>query len=184
MKFSIGTPGAIKKQIPNRLDGPEEFSENSVNDRYVIIRPRQLMFSMIYWNGFDYSCRDLLEMNTEGDVRDTGDSASIAERSFPRSISEDLPPVKRVSGRQYGLQPKFIRMRELHLLLFYLCRGYEGQLLPPEERADFFKSLSQKEQYRWSSDLQAELADMPIYSKEVSWKMFLSELPMHKVSST
>ena len=182
MKFSIGTPGAIKKQIPNRLDGPEEFSENSVNDRYVIIRPRQqLMFLMIYWNGFDYSCRDLLEMNTEGD---TGDSASIAERSFPRSISEDLPPVKRVSGRQYGLQPKFIRMRELHLLLFYLCRGYEGQLLPPEERADFFKSLSQKEQYRWSSDLQAELADMPIYSKEVSWKMFLSELPMHKVSST
>ena len=181
MKFSIGTPGAVKKQIPNRLDGPEEFSENSVNDRYVIIRPRQLMFSMIYWSGFDYSCRDLLEMNTEGD---TGDSASIAERSFPRSISEDLPSVKRVSGRQYGLQPKFIRMRELHLLLFYLCRGYEGQLLPPEERADFFKSLSQKEQYRWSSDLQAELADMPIYSKEVSWKMFLSELPMHKVSST
>ena len=34
MKFSIGTPGAIKKQVPNRLDGPEEFSENSVNDRY------------------------------------------------------------------------------------------------------------------------------------------------------
>ena len=127
MKFSIGTPGAIKKQIPNRLDGSEEFSENSVNDRYVIIRPRQqFMFLKIYWNGFDYSCRDLLEMNTEGD---TGDSASIAERSFPRSISEDLPPVKRVSGRQYGLQPKFIRMRELHLLLFYLCKQFLPLLL-------------------------------------------------------
>ena len=29
---------------------------------------------------------------------------------------------------RYGLQPKFIRMRELHLLLFYLTRDYDGGL--------------------------------------------------------
>ena len=27
-------------------------------------------------------------------------------------------------GRKYGLQPKFVKMRELHLLMFYLIYGY------------------------------------------------------------
>jgi hypothetical protein len=33
----------------------------------------------------------------------------------------------RVNGRTYGLQPKFLRMRELHGLLYYLIYGYAGQ---------------------------------------------------------
>ena len=37
-----------------------------------------------------------------------------------------------------------------------------------------------QEQYKWSPELEAEMADMPIYRKEVSWKMFISELPTHK----
>ncbi len=35
--------------------------------------------------------------------------------------------------RKYGLQPKFVRMRDLHLLLFYLTRGYEGRRTRSEE---------------------------------------------------
>ena len=30
-------------------------------------------------------------------------------------------------GRKYGLQPKFVKMRELHLLMFYLIYGYSGE---------------------------------------------------------
>ncbi len=32
-----------------------------------------------------------------------------------------------MNGRTYGLQPKFLRMRELHGLLYYLIYGYAGQ---------------------------------------------------------
>ena len=30
-------------------------------------------------------------------------------------------------GRKYGLQPKFVKMRELHLLMFYLIYAYNGE---------------------------------------------------------
>ena len=112
MKFSI-SGSTIKK-------GPEEFSENSVND----------------------SCRDLLEMNADDCSRASSDSGGgRASESPPPPPS---PAIKRVTGRQYGQQPKFIRMRELHLLLFYLCRGYEGNLLSEVDRNALFHNLSKR----------------------------------------
>ena len=33
----------------------------------------------------------------------------------------------RLSKKKYGVQPKFVKMRELHSLLFYLTHCYAGQ---------------------------------------------------------
>ena len=44
-------------------------------------------------------------------------------------MSSPVKPSKTATlrfGRKYGLQPKFVKMRELHLLLFYLIHGYTG----------------------------------------------------------
>ena len=35
--------------------------------------------------------------------------------------------VKNICVPRYGLQPKFVKMRELHLLMFYLIYGYSGE---------------------------------------------------------
>ena len=33
------------------------------------------------------------------------------------------------TGKKYGVKPKFLRMQEFHMLLFYLCRAYNGELV-------------------------------------------------------
>ena len=48
-------------------------------------------------------------------LEDTGDSSNSSSSSSQRL------------GRKYGLQPKFVKMRELHLLMFYLIYGYSGE---------------------------------------------------------
>ena len=84
-------------------------------------------------NSVNDSCRDLLEMNAD-------DSRGASESPPPTPVA----PSSGKSGRQYGQQPKLIRMRELHLLLFYLCRGYEGRRLSDTERSVLFHNLSKK----------------------------------------
>ncbi|KAJ8949184.1 hypothetical protein NQ318_021677 [Aromia moschata] len=79
-------------------------------------------------------------------------------------------------GKSYGFKPKFIRMRVIHEVLFYLIYSYDKQSVPltNDEVADLFRS------YR--IDLTEEdLEKMPkIYCKEMSWKMFIPPLPYHK----
>lgn len=74
-----------------------------------------------------------------------------------------------------GLKPKFIRMRILHELFFYLTYGYEGsgEPLTENEVSDLFKSYC-------ITLSEEDLKNMPaIYVKELSWKMFIPPLPLH-----
>jgi len=77
--------------------------------------------------------------------------------------------------KRYGLQPKFIRMREVHLLFFYLCRDYTGDV-----NLDQFKALHklQDDGFLDTEDIR-EVSKCQIYSTSVDWKMFIPPLPSH-----
>merc|ERR1740128_565732 len=79
------------------------------------------------------------------------------------------------SSRRYGLQPKFVRMRELHILLFYLSRNYTG-----DARLDQTEILNKlKEEGRFEEGDLKELDSVTLYTKEVGWKMFIPPLREH-----
>ena len=56
----------------------------------------------------------------------TGSSSQRLGRRYGRS-EKYLNSVKNICVPRYGLQPKFVKMRELHLLMFYLIYGYSGE---------------------------------------------------------
>ena len=56
----------------------------------------------------------------------TGSSSQRLGRRYGRS-EKYLISVKNICVPRYGLQPKFVKMRELHLLMFYLIYGYSGE---------------------------------------------------------
>merc|ERR550517_1157178 len=65
------------------------------------------------------------------------------------AVSSPVKPSKTATlrfGRKYGLQPKFVKMRELHLLLFYLIHGYSG-----DEELDQQEALAHLKQDREGS---------------------------------
>eukprot|EP00092_Neocalanus_flemingeri_P000749 GFUD01000793.1.p1 GENE.GFUD01000793.1~~GFUD01000793.1.p1 ORF type:complete len:1909 (+),score=561.12 GFUD01000793.1:540-5729(+) len=109
-------------------------------------------------------------------------SESLAEMSELEDISKVArqSPTKSVStqrvGRKYGLQPKFVKMRELHLLLYYLIYGYTGEPgLDQREAANKLKSIGLVD-----DDVVEEMSGMVLYSSDVSWKMFIPPLPAHQ----
>lgn len=57
-------------------------------------------------------------------------------------------------GRTYGLEPKFIRMKSLYTLLFYLVYDYQG-------------------------NFSTNIDGPPIYHDEIGWKMFIPPLRQH-----
>ena len=78
-----------------------------------------------------------------------------------------------------GAQPKFIMMRELHNLLFYLSRGYDGRDLSEENDGWSAESLQRQIGSLYDEQLAEELAGRKIYQEEISWKMFIPPLPSH-----
>jgi len=105
-------------------------------------------------------------------------SESLAELGQLENVSQS--PTKAVSmgriGRKYGLQPKFVKMRELHLLLYYLIYGYSGEPgLDQREAAEKLSGIGLVD-----DDVVEEMSDMVLYSSEVSWKMFIPPLPAHQ----
>jgi len=46
------------------------------------------------------------------------------------------------NGKKYGVKPKFLRMQEFHLLLFYLCRAYNGELITVRNSINVYISIS------------------------------------------
>ncbi|KAK5648994.1 hypothetical protein RI129_003886 [Pyrocoelia pectoralis] len=78
----------------------------------------------------------------------------------------------RNSGREYGYMPKFVRMRTLHELLFYLIyNSPQGQQVT--DVAEMFR------EFNVSVD-ENDLEEMPpIYCREVGWKMFIPPIPCH-----
>ncbi|KZC03777.1 General transcription factor 3C polypeptide 1 [Dufourea novaeangliae] len=77
-------------------------------------------------------------------------------------------------SKKYGYSPKFIRMQALHTALFYLVYEHPGE-----------PTLSKKKQIQAlrSNDFNItdELADefSTIYTKDISWKMFMPPLPKY-----
>ncbi|XP_076652647.1 general transcription factor 3C polypeptide 1 [Halictus rubicundus] len=75
-------------------------------------------------------------------------------------------------SKKYGYSPKFIRMQMLHTILFYLVYEHPGET-----------SISKNEQiqtlrnndFNITDDLIEEFST--IYTKDVSWKMFVPPLP-------
>ena len=58
----------------------------------------------------------------------TGSSSQRLGRRYRRSEKYLIRiSVKNICVFRYGLQPKFVKMRELHLLMFYLIYGYSGE---------------------------------------------------------
>ncbi|XP_011862964.1 PREDICTED: general transcription factor 3C polypeptide 1-like [Vollenhovia emeryi] len=78
------------------------------------------------------------------------------------------------AGKRYGLSPKFIRMRTMHVLLFYLVYDHPGvPKLSQQEQVKILKFNG----YEIDDDLVQEFST--IYNSEVSWKMFIPPLPKH-----
>ena len=90
------------------------------------------------------------------------------------------PKYDKRQGRKYGLQPKFIRMRELHLLLFYLCRNYTGSKMAEEEKLTFIEEIRSLGNVEITSEIEQELSSIDIYQRQVCWTMFISPLPSHQ----
>ncbi|KAG0711717.1 General transcription factor 3C polypeptide 1 [Chionoecetes opilio] len=80
-----------------------------------------------------------------------------------------------------SLGPKFVRMCELHKLLFYLVYGYEGREDVCQEDAWVTIAAASPE-----INLQNEdMTEYPsIYCTELSWKMFIPPLPKHLHTDT
>ncbi|KYN36248.1 General transcription factor 3C polypeptide 1 [Trachymyrmex septentrionalis] len=78
------------------------------------------------------------------------------------------------AGRRYGFSPKFVRMRTIHILLFYLVYDHPGiPKLSQEKQVEMLRSNG----YEISDDLIPEFST--IYNTEVNWKMFIPPLPKH-----
>ena len=109
MKFSI---------IPKDRDKLQKWKEggSKSNQQLIPEEGEDLDDSVIQ------STEALKKMESEGKGNVAMTSKESGEKELPLKFSK-------TQGRQYGLQPKFIRMRELHLLLFYLCRDFNGQKL-------------------------------------------------------
>ncbi|XP_076298615.1 general transcription factor 3C polypeptide 1 isoform X2 [Lasioglossum baleicum] len=75
-------------------------------------------------------------------------------------------------SKKYGYSPKFIRMQMLHTVLFYLVYEHPGET-----------SLSKREQIQALRNNDCNITDdlieefSTIYTKDVSWKMFVPPLP-------
>ncbi|XP_011696801.1 PREDICTED: general transcription factor 3C polypeptide 1 isoform X2 [Wasmannia auropunctata] len=78
------------------------------------------------------------------------------------------------AGKHYGFSPKFVRMRMMHILLFYLVYDHPGvPKLSQQEQVKILKSKG----YEMDDDLVQEFST--IYNTDVSWKMFIPPLPKH-----
>ncbi|XP_066593076.1 general transcription factor 3C polypeptide 1 [Prorops nasuta] len=92
-------------------------------------------------------------------------------------MKQILPPTSIYdfsAGRRYGYSPKFIRMRAVHFLLYYLAYEHPGeQSLSKEKQIEILR----KDGYNIPDSLQESMGT--IYSLKVGWKMFIPPLPKH-----
>ncbi|CAB0041962.1 unnamed protein product [Trichogramma brassicae] len=77
-------------------------------------------------------------------------------------------------GRNYGYSPKFIRMKEMHIFLYYLVHDHPGICYPRDVFLDILKSENLSEDDEFLNDVKN------VYSKEIGWKMFVPPLPDHR----
>ncbi|KOX75217.1 General transcription factor 3C polypeptide 1 [Melipona quadrifasciata] len=105
--------------------------------------------------------------------KDINDTINKSEKNQSAVISISSKCGPRIS-RKYGYSPKFLRMQALHIFLFYLVYEHPGH-----------QTLSKAEQIKILRDndfnITEELAEEfnTIYTKDVSWKMFVPPLPQY-----
>lgn len=100
---------------------------------------------------------------------------SVLNSSYSTKASLDPATFKRSGklGKQYGYQPKFVRMKTMHKLLFYVIHDYAG-----------ISDLDQqtvKETLNDITPLSPEIVqEMPqVFFPAVDWRMFIPPLPQH-----
>jgi hypothetical protein len=76
-------------------------------------------------------------------------------------------------GKKYGYSPKFIRMKTMHIFLYYLIYEYPKYQI---SKSVFSENL--KKQGFMYDDLVD--IDLNIYNVDINWKMFIPPLPKHK----
>ncbi|OAD53659.1 General transcription factor 3C polypeptide 1 [Eufriesea mexicana] len=77
-------------------------------------------------------------------------------------------------SRKYGYSPKFLRMQALHIFLFYLVYEHPGeQTFSKTEQIKLLRSND----FNITEELVEEFST--IYTKTVSWKMFVPPLPQY-----
>lgn len=77
-------------------------------------------------------------------------------------------------GKKYGYSPKFLRMKALHNLLFYLVYEHHGEYQNSgEEQLEKFR----EEGIFIDDELESKMND--IYTNEIGWKMFIPPLTKH-----
>ncbi|XP_015124460.1 general transcription factor 3C polypeptide 1 [Diachasma alloeum] len=78
------------------------------------------------------------------------------------------------AGRRYGYSPKFVRMKIIHLLLYYIIHDYPTT--PPLPRSQQIQRLRARG-YQIDSKMEKEMGT--IYNTQVGWKMFIPPLAPH-----
>nr|XP_034186691.1 general transcription factor 3C polypeptide 1 [Osmia lignaria] len=115
------------------------------------------------------------EATKDADTDDATDKSENNKSSFkqPTLLPTSCKYASRVS-RKYGYSPKFLRMQALHIFLFYLV--YEHRGAPVLSRAEQLQLLRNND-----IDIAEELIEefSTIYTKDVSWKMFVPPLPKY-----
>ncbi|XP_054016236.1 general transcription factor 3C polypeptide 1 isoform X1 [Hylaeus anthracinus] len=120
---------------------------------------------------FAKRCSGKSESSKNSNTDDTANKSEDKSSSGFKMLSKVSKCGPRGS-KKYGYSPKFIRMKALHILLFYLIYEHPGE-----------QTLSKKEQikalldngFNVPNELISEFST--IYSSEISWKMFIPPLP-------
>lgn len=119
---------------------------------------------------------DKQDKNKENAVDKLSDSKEQLQE-LSKTVSKNTSSVSykydAKAGKQYGLNPKFLRMQTMHVLLFYLIYNHPG-----------IPKLSQQKQIEILKSNNFEIDDLiqefsTIYNIEVGWKMFIPPLPKH-----
>lgn len=115
-----------------------------------------------------------LKFNTST-INESLNEMNVLNSSFSSKPNNENVSFKRSGklGKQYGYQPKFVRMKTMHKLLFYLIHDYAGvsdldQQIVKETLNDITPI---------SLELEKELPQ--VYFSAIDWRMFIPPLPVH-----
>ncbi|EFX77102.1 hypothetical protein DAPPUDRAFT_321692 [Daphnia pulex] len=129
---------------------------------------------------------DKLEFNDNSVPLDTSlcDSVKQVKEQLPKGQVQGSKsfPFKFVhgtnSGKVYGTEPKCVRARQIHTLLYYLVYGYDGELISDQTQAREMLRTQNPVLNGLDDEMFDDLPD--IYKTELGWQTFIEPLPEHK----
>lgn len=118
---------------------------------------------------------EYINKNQAREKRNDGNNSSstMTISAANKIIKRPLSMIKRQLN--YGNTPKFVRMRTLHEILYYIvyAQNVDAPPIPKEMAIEQWKQ-SELHFIDWDSLLSEELS--PIYSNEIGWKMFVQPI--------